>query len=66
MSTSTTLGSQDKVQLRTVPMASAPFLTIGRCSPTPTARIADCGGFITAENSLIPYIPKFEIEKLPP
>lgn len=29
--------------------------------PEPTARIAVCGGFIIAENSLIPNIPKFEI-----
>lgn len=29
--------------------------------PEPTARIAVCGGFIMAENSLIPNIPKFEI-----
>lgn len=29
--------------------------------PEPTARIAVCGRFIMAENSLIPNIPKFEI-----
>lgn len=29
--------------------------------PEPTARIAVWGGFIIAENSLIPNIPRFEI-----
>lgn len=35
------------------------LLSSGR--PVPTARIAVCGGFIMAENSLIPNIPRFDI-----
>jgi len=32
----------------------------------PTARIAAWGGFITAENSVIPNMPKLEILNEPP
>ena len=35
---STARWSQDRVTLITVAIASAPFLTTGRCSPAPTAR----------------------------
>src|SRR6266851_2715198 len=49
-----------------ISMASAPFLTMARCSPAPTARMTPCGGLITAVKSLIPYIPRLEIEKVPP
>jgi hypothetical protein len=45
---------------------AAPFLTTGRCSPAPTARMAPCGGLMMAENSLMPNMPRLEIEKPPP
>lgn len=32
----------------------------------PTARIAAWGGLITAVNSVIPYIPRFEMQNDPP
>ena len=52
--------------LITVAMASAPFLTTGRCSPAPTARIQACGGLMTAANSLMPNMPRLEMVKPPP
>lgn len=36
------------------------------CRPLPTAKMAHCGGFIMAVNSLIPNMPKLEIVKVPP
>ncbi len=50
----------------TVATASAPSLTTGRCSPAPTAKIAPWGGLMIAEKLLIPYMPRLEIEKVPP
>ena len=35
-------------------------------TPAPTARMHACGGLMTAENDVIPNIPKFETEKDPP
>ena len=32
----------------------------------PTARMQDWGGLIMAVNEWMPYIPKFEIVKVPP
>ena len=37
-----------------------------RCSPAPTARMPPCGGLMTAANSRMPYMPRLEIEKVPP
>src|ERR671936_160712 len=36
------------------------------CSIAPTARIAACGGLRTATNCSTPYMPRFEIVKVPP
>ena len=36
------------------------------CRPLPTAKMAHCGGFMMAVNSLIPNMPKLEIVKVPP
>ena len=50
----------------TVAMASASFFTTGRFAPAATARIADCGGLMMAENSVTPNMPMLEMEKPPP
>src|SRR5262249_36943128 len=63
---STARWSQESVQLITVATASAPFLTTGRCSPAPTARMPPCGGLMTAAKSRTPYMPGFAIENVPP
>ena len=63
---STTRWSTDSVQLITVAMESAPSYTTGRCSPAPTARMQPWGGLMTAENSLMPNMPRLETEKVPP
>src|SRR6266446_5675706 len=63
---STTRWSQAMVQLMMVAIATWPFFTTGRCSPAPTARMPPCGGLITAAKSLMPYMPRLEIEKVPP
>ena len=60
------LVESDKVQVIMLAIAMAPFLTIGRCSPLPTAKMQLCGGLMMAENSRMPNIPKLEIEKPPP
>src|ERR1700677_1822111 len=46
-----------RVQVITVAMANASFFTTGRFAPVATARIADCGGLMMAENSLTPNMP---------
>src|SRR5690348_18456523 len=63
---STTRWSQEIVQRMTVAIATAPLRTTGCCTPAATARMQDCGGLITAVNSLTPNMPRFEIEKVPP
>ena len=40
--------------------------TTGRFSPAPTARMVACGGLITASKLLMPYMPRLEIEVVPP
>ena len=47
----------------TAPEASS---TTARRRIAPTARIADCGGFITAEKLSIPNIPRFETVNVAP
>src|SRR5438105_11319825 len=63
---STTRWSADRVQVITVATASWPSRTTGCCCPVPTARMPPCGGLITAANSRMPYMPRLEIEKVPP
>ncbi len=55
-----------QVQRITVATASAPPATTGCCLAAPTARIPDCGGLMIAENSTVPYMPRFETAKVPP
>src|SRR6266699_443844 len=43
-----------------------PSRITARSSPAPTARIALCGGLMMAVNSLIPNMPRLEMEKAPP
>jgi len=50
----------------TVPTTSSPSATTGFCTAPPTARIPEWGGLRIAENSVTPYIPRFDTEKLPP
>ena len=40
--------------------------TTGRFSPVPTDRIAPCGSLMIEPNDLMPNMPRFEIEKVPP
>src|SRR5680860_1330217 len=47
-------------------LAISPSRTTGRSSTAPTARIAACGGLITAEKPSIPYIPRLETVKVAP
>ena len=41
-------------------------MTYGRFSPAPMAMIMPCGGLITASNCLIPYMPMFSGDAVPP
>src|SRR6478735_8344520 len=43
-----------------------PSRTTGRSAIAPTARIAACGGLITAEKPSIPYIPRLETVNVAP
>src|SRR5881398_2805380 len=43
----------------------SPSRTTGRGVSSPTARIAACGGLITATNRRMPYIPRFETVNVP-
>ena len=47
---------------KSVPLPPTPAVGV----PPPTAKMQACGGLITAVNSLMPNIPKFEIVKEPP
>jgi hypothetical protein len=58
--------STDSVTRMTVATASSPSCTTGSLRAAPTARIADCGGLMMAENSSVPYIPRFEMQNDPP
>src|SRR5579884_376283 len=44
----------------------APSTATTRSSVAPTASIAACGGFSTATNCSMPYMPRFEIVNVPP
>ena len=44
----------------------SPSRTTARGSILPTARIAACGGLMTALNSVTPNMPRFETVKVPP
>src|SRR6266851_2767094 len=50
----------------TLPGTIRPSSTTGTSLMAPTARIADSGGLMIATNSSTPYIPRLEIEKVPP
>ena len=43
-----------------------PPRTTARSSAVPTARMVDCGGLITAVKSLMPYMPRFDTDEVPP
>ena len=62
-SSSTILRSQDSVTVITLWIVSS-VVNVGRVPPT--AIIQAWGGLITAENSVIPYIPRLEMVKEPP
>ena len=62
-SSSTIRRSQDKVTVITLSTVSFAVST-GRVPPT--AMIQACGGLITAENSVMPNIPRLEIVNEPP
>ena len=46
--------------------SSLSSLATGFLSAPPTANIHACGGLITAEKLLMPYIPRLEMVKVPP
>ena len=46
--------------------ATSPSTTTGRGVISPTARIAACGGLITAVKRLMPNMPRFETLNVPP
>src|SRR5216683_3522116 len=50
----------------TLPGTIRPSSTTGTSLIAPTARIADSGGLMIATNSSTPYIPRLEIEDVPP
>jgi CubicO group peptidase (beta-lactamase class C family) len=58
--------STDRVQRMTVPRVTAPSAATGCCFAAPTAMMPDCGGLMIAENSSVPYMPRFETENVPP
>src|SRR5262249_42255841 len=43
-----------------------PLRTTARSSPAPTERMLACGGLMMAQNSLMPYMPRFETALVPP
>src|SRR5919206_340017 len=57
--------SQESVSSITVLTLTSPSRTTGRGVISPTARIAACGGLITAPKRLIPYIPRVDTADLP-
>src|SRR5882762_8129738 len=63
---SITRWSQDIVTVMIVAETIFPSRATARSSPAPTARIALCGGLMMAVNSLIPNMPRLEMEKAPP
>jgi Amidohydrolase family len=58
--------STDSVQRITVATRTSPSTATGCCFAAPTARMPDCGGLMIAENSCVPYMPRFDTEKTPP
>src|SRR5262245_27859090 len=46
--------------------AILPLRTTARSSPAPTERMLACGGLMMAQNSLMPYMPRFETALVPP
>src|SRR4051794_8141292 len=46
-------------------ISTAPFRATGVSTVAPTARIAACGGLITATNCSMPNMPRFEIVNVP-
>ena len=62
-SSSTILRSHDKVTVITLWISSS---AVSTGWVPPTAIMQACGGLITAENSVIPNIPRLEIVKEPP
>ena len=50
----------------TVAICRLSSTTYGRFSPAPTAMIIAWGGLITASNALMPNMPMFEIDAVPP
>ena len=62
---STTRRSADSDTVITVSFSSTPGAAFGLGMP-PHARMHACGGLITAVNSLMPNIPKFDIVNEPP
>jgi hypothetical protein len=53
------------VSAMTWPTTISPSRTTGVASSDPTARIAACGGLITAVKPLMPNMPRFETVKVP-
>ena len=58
--------SQAIVRFMPLRTTSSPSRTTGLGSILPTARIADCGGLMTAVNVVTPYMPRFVIENVAP
>src|SRR5919206_382432 len=58
--------SQESVSSITALTLTSPSRTTGRGVSSPTARIAACGGVITATKRLIPYMPRVETGNVPP
>ena len=58
-------GHVQKIDAEKAGMPTLPAAETGP-APAPTANMADCGGLITAANSRMPYIPKFEMVNPPP
>jgi hypothetical protein len=58
--------SQDRVISITFPGTISPSFTTGRSAISPTARMPAWGELTIASKLLIPYMPRFDTEKVPP
>src|SRR5262245_38441302 len=63
---STTRWSQESVHDIKVATSTSSPTTIGRFPAVPTARMVACGGLITASKLWMPYMPRLEMEVVPP
>lgn len=58
------LRSKERVDLMTVTVFPVSGSISGK--PDPTAKIPTCGGLMMAVNSVMPYMPRFDMVNVPP